>query len=103
MERDRDQLCQRVLIGRAFTCDGYGNSKLGRISGVVMSEKGGRQGSIEFGHSGAELIMIQTMENPSSAINPADGPPPHPKKVIVFNRPTNYPHSIPNLDTTTCQ
>ena len=42
--------------------------------------------------------VLQRMENPSSAINPADGPPPHPKKVIVFNRPRNSPYSIPNLE-----
>ena len=40
------------------------------------------------------VLLLQTTENPSSAINPADGPPPHPKKVIALNRPTNSPYSI---------
>ena len=42
------QILQKSLHRESFHLDRYGNSKLGRISGAVMSEKGGKQGSVEF-------------------------------------------------------
>ena len=46
---DRDKFLPKSLHREGFHLDRYGNSKLGRLSGAVMSEKGGKQGSVEFG------------------------------------------------------
>ena len=49
IKRDRDQVCQRVFIGIASIVTAMAIPSWEESLGAAMSEKGGKQGSVEFG------------------------------------------------------
>lgn len=86
------------FIGRASTLHRRRQIQVGKDLSAIMCEKGGRQGSATSDLQALGPFSPFTPFNPYDlecpktklSFNPADGPPPHPEKVIMpFGRPTN--------------